>query len=467
MKHLILFCCLMMISATAASQNARSTWRLDYFFTGGPGIRAFSLDRVVVEPLPWAGHPTGSVETGLTGAYRFEVLDSTGTAIYARGFSSIFGEWLSTGEAGEKNRTFHESLRFPAPDHPVTVLIHERHKDKSFKVVWRVEIDPRNIFIDKSLPPEQNLLEIERNGDPDDKVDLLLIGDGYTAEELGKFRSDARRMADALFRYDPFRKRRNDFNVWGLCPPSLQSGISRPSTGIHIDTPVGATYDAFGSERYVLTFDNKALRTVASRAPNEFIVILVNSHTYGGGGIYNHFATVAVDNDWADYLFVHEFGHHFAGLADEYYTSPVAYEPPEEVTEPWEANATALLDRDHLKWKDLVKKGTPLPTPWPKDEFEKHAKDIQARRQKIRAENRPESEMSDLFREQRAFETNLLSSAKHSGSVGAFRGANYDAEAFYRPQIDCIMFSRNKVPFCVVCQRALESVINLYTPQQR
>ena len=184
---------------------------------------------------------------------------------------------------------------------------------------------------------------------------------------------DARRLTDVLFAHEPFKQRRDDFNIWGLCPPSPESGVSRPSTGIHRRSPVGATYDAFGSERYVLTFDNRAWREIASWAPYEFVEILANNETYGGGGIYDLYATVAVDSDWADYVFIHEFGHHFAGLADEYYTSPVAYEPPATVVEPWEPNVTALLDPAHLKWADLVAPGTPLPTPWPKDEFEAYS----------------------------------------------------------------------------------------------
>jgi len=173
-------------------------------------------------------------------------------------------------------------------------------------------------------------------------------------------------------------------------------------------------YDAFGSERYVLTFDNRELRDVAAWAPYEFITILVNAATYGGGGIHGTFATVAVDSDWADYLFVHEFGHHFAGLADEYYTSPVAYAPAATVVEPWEANVTALLDGAPPKWADLVAAGTPVPTPWPKQEFEERQRAFQALRKQIRAANRPEADMSALFREERAFTTSLFQGHRHA-----------------------------------------------------
>ncbi len=455
------------------SPGAPATWRVDYYHTGGLGLEAFSLDRVVVEPLPWPGNPHGFVDTADTGTYRFRVESENGRVLYARGFSSIYAEWESTAEAAERHRTFQESLRFPAPADrsPVVVVVDKRGGDGAFAEVWRTRIDPANMFIDPSPPPHQDLIEIERHGDPRDKVDVLLLGDGYTAEECrAKFQADAHRLIDVFFAHEPFRHRRNDFNIWGLCPPAEVSGISRPSTGVHRRSPIGATYDAFGSERYVLTFDNRAWRDIASWAPYEFVEILANGETYGGGGIYNLFATVAVDSDWAPYIFIHELAHHFAGLADEYYTSPVAYEAPKQVREPWEPNVTALAgqtggsDAGALKWADLVTPGTPIPTPWPKEAFEAREKEIQARRKEIRAQNLPESVMSDLFREELAFTTSLFGSAEHTHAVGAFQGANYDARVFYRPQMDCIMFGRDDVPFCAVCQRALERVIDLYTP---
>ena len=150
-------------------------------------------------------------------------------------------------------------------------------------------------------------------GDPATKVDFLILGDGYTAREMKKFEADARRLTKVLFATSPFKERQARFQCLGHCPPALESGISRPSTGVYRDSPLGATYDAFGSERYVLTFDNRALRETAAFAPYEFIEVLANNRTYGGGGIFNLYSTVAADNGFADYVFVHEFGHHFAG----------------------------------------------------------------------------------------------------------------------------------------------------------
>jgi hypothetical protein len=267
----------------------------------------------------------------------------------------------------------------------------------------------------------------------------------------------------ALFAISPFKERQRDINVWGLVPPSQQSGVSRPSQGIHRRTPLGATYDAFDSERYVLTFENRVFRDLAANAPYDVVEILVNSATYGGGGIFGLYSTVAADSVWAEYLFIHEFGHHIAGLADEYYTSDVAYLPASDRIEPWEPNATALLDPANVKWKDLIAPGTPIPTPWPKAEFERHTAEIQERRRQIRAADRPEKEMDALFREQMEFDMRLLGGSEHAAKVGAFEGANYEARGLYRPQVDCIMFTRDRVPFCAVCQRAIAQIIDLYS----
>ncbi|MCP3957895.1 MAG: peptidase M64 [bacterium] len=438
------------------------TLRVDYFHTGTATEEVFSLDRVVLEPLAFPGNPARPIDDTNLGKYLFEVRDAGDEVLYSRGFASIYGEWETTGEAREVHRTFHESLRFPRPDEPVTVTLNKRDAKNAFEEIWTVAIDPDDMFVDDSPPAGPEPIAILESGDPATKVDLLLLGDGYTAEECGKFEDDARRLSEALFGVSPFKERRGDFNVWGLCPPAAESGVSRPSTGVHRRSPAGTTYDAFGSERYVLTFDNRAFRDLAALVPYDFVEILVNNETYGGGGIFGLFGTVAVDSDFAEYVFIHEFGHHFAGLADEYYTSSVAYEIPEERTEPWEVNATVLLDPVNLKWQDLVAASTEIPSAWPKEEFETQSRKIQERRRQIRAENRPEAEMSALFREQQEAETVLLGSAPLAGKIGAFEGANYAARGSYRPQIDCIMFSRNQVPFCAVCARGIEQVIDLY-----
>ena len=454
----------LLVMCAAHSYAAAPTMRLDYYHTGNATQELFSVDRVVIEPLAWPGNPQKSLDHTNLGKYFFEVIDrGTNRIIYSRGFASVYGEWETTDEAKSANRTFHESLRFPAPGSAVQVVLKKRDSKNAFREIWSVIIDPNDIFIDNSKPASPGpLMEIQKSGDTASKVDLLILGDGYTAAELKKFERDARRLTDILFATSPFKERRADFNVWALCPQSAESGISRPSTGVHRSSPLGATYDAFGSERYVLTFDNRAFRQAASFAPYEFVEILVNNKTYGGGGIFGLYATVAADSLWSPYVFIHEFGHHFAGLADEYYTSSVAYAQSSERVEPWEPNATALLDPDNLKWKELVTPGTPIPTPWNKEAFETYSRELQNRRRQIRAARRPEAEMDALFTEEKEHESRALAAEKYAGKVGAFEGAIYEARGYYRPQVDCIMFTRNEVPFCAVCRRAIEQVIDLY-----
>ena len=458
---------LCIFSFSTPSFAAPRTLRVDYYHTGNSREEWFSVDRVVLEPLEWPGNLNKAIDESQLGNYLFEVREqASGKLVYSRGFNSVFGEWKTTEEALRGNRTFSESLRFPTPDAPVEVSLKARDESGLhgiWKEVWKTVVDPNDKFVDRSRPPSPGaLMELQRMGDPATKVDLLVLGDGYTAAERPKFEKDARRFMEALFSTSPFSEHRKDFNVWGLCPAAEESGVSRPSSGIYRRSPVGATYDTFGTERYVLTTENRALRDVASFAPYEFIEILVNGQTYGGGGIFNQYATVAIDNLWAGYVGVHEFGHQFAALADEYYTSDVAYLPPEKKTEPWEPNATALLDPANLKWKDLVEAGTPLPTPWDKEEFDRFERDIQRQRKELRAAGKPEAEIDELFRKEREKEDAMLGSQKYTGKVGAFEGANYEAKGYYRPEVDCIMFTRHN-KFCAVCRRAIERVIGMYT----
>lgn len=444
-----------------------ATMRVDYFHTGGLSAQeTISLDRVLNDG-DWAGSRTQLVDSTDLGKYRFEVRNKqTNAVLYSRGFASVYGEWETTGEQKKVHRTFHESLRFPWPREPVVVTLEKRQPDNSFGSIWTTDVDPASRFV-VSAPLKEHagrVWPVFINGPAATKVDILVIGEGYTAHEMTKFHADVKRLLPVLFEQEPFKGRRSDFNVRALDLPSAESGINRPNAGVYRRTPLSTEYNIFDSERYVLTLDNRALRDAASAAPYEFIEILVNDKTYGGGGIFNDQATASVDSAFSPYVFVHEFGHHFAALADEYYTSDVAYETGGAAKpEPWEPNITALHDPSQLKWKDLVSSGTPLPTPWNKEEFEKHTAAIQQRRRDIRARNAPESEMDDLFREQQAWDTKFLSSMTYSGRVGAFEGAGYEAHGLYRPETDCIMFTRDQVGFCRVCRRAISRIIDLYS----
>jgi len=462
MQRLVLGLILAFMSLDAIA--APQTLRIDFFHTGNFETEVFSLDQVVLEPLPFPGNTNQPVDQTLRGKYLFEVIEpETKTVLWSRSFSSIYGEWETTAEARAMHRTFHESLRFPRPEKPFELVLKKRGPQNEFSEVWRIDIDPGDYLVHiESAAYDSQVIQIEISGDPAVKVDLLILGDGYTANEHDSFIASVKRLTDELFATSPFKERRSDFNVWAIAPATALPGVSRPSTHTYRDTPFGVTYDAFRSERYVLTTENKSMRRIASSAPYDFVAILTNTDTYGGGGIYGLYATTAANSEWASYVFVHEFGHHFAGLADEYYTSSVAYEAPETVIEPYEPNVTALLDPAKLKWRELVQSDTPVPTPWPKEAYDKHSMATQKIRAQMRQDNVPESEMNALFQTNQETTELMFSKAPFKNTAGAFEGANYQSTGMYRSELNCLMFTRT-THFCKVCSNAIEQTIDEYS----
>jgi IgA peptidase M64/peptidase M64-like protein len=455
------------ISARESSFDAWSdgaTLRVDYQHSGLGKDEAFALQGLRREG-PWPGSRTNLLDPLGLGAYRFEARDrATNRILYAQGFSSIFGEWKDTDEAGHQRRSFSESIRMPFPRRPIQVSLLRRGEEGVFREAAVFLVAPDAPDIRREPPPAAGKLwTLFENGPPEKKVDLLILGDGYTAGEMTAFHDDVRRLAGVLFATPPFSARKADFNVRALDLPSEDSGVDRPSDGVYRRSALGVTYDIFGSERYALTLDNVALREAAAQAPYESIEILINGEKYGGGGIYNLFATCATRSGSAPYVFVHEFGHHFAALADEYYTSAVAYDTSAPVVEPWEPNLSAVFDPAAIKWKELLDPGVPLPTPWSKEEFETYEKGIQDRRKALRARHAPEAEMDALFKEELEHVRPLLGRPPNGGKVGAFEGAGYRTKGLYRPSSDCIMFTRNPERFCRVCARAIERVVDWLT----
>jgi hypothetical protein len=452
---------------TAASYDdlfTADTMRVDYYHSGGPAGESVALERIVNDGA-WPGSRTRLIDDTNLGKYLLEVVDRrTNSVIYSRGFASIYGEWETTPEAKTTAGTFHETARFPWPRREVQVVLKKRDARNAFHECWSVLIDPASRFVNRArLAPKGKVWMLWESGPPAVKVDLLLLGEGYTEAELPKFHADATRLVERMFAVEPYRSRRGDFNVRAIDLPTVEPGAHNPRTGEARRTALGVTYNVFDSERYAMSLDDRGWRDVASAAPYDAVEILINNRYYGGGGIFNDHATVAVDTGSADYIFIHEFGHHFAGLGDEYYTSDVAYETGGEKVEPWEPNVTALHDPAQLKWKDLVAPGTPIPTPWDKDRYEAKSREIQAERRRLRAAGAPEAEMDTLFATQKAWETTFLSSMAHSGKVGAFEGASYEPKGLYRPEADCIMFTRDDVGFCRVCRRAIDRVIDTHT----
>jgi hypothetical protein len=448
--------------------NARftgRTLRFEYFHGGIAKEEHVSLGGLRLEG-DWPGSRVHLLDDTNLGKYLFEVIDpATNQAVWSRGFSSIYGEWETTGEAAAGTwRTFHESMRFPEPRGKVQLVIKKRGGDGAFREIFSTVVDPASRFVDRSpVSAAGTVWPVFESGPPAVKVDLLVLGDGYTAREMEKFHADVRRLTDALFATEPYKSHRSDFNVRAIDLPSSASGVTDPRTGTWRKSPLGLAYNAFDSERYILTFEDEAVREAAAEAPYDALILLSNSRKYGGGGIFNLWNTAAVDSAESAYLVVHEFGHSFAGLGDEYYTSQVSYENfNPSGTEPWEPNVTALLDPRHPKWGDLVAAGTPVPTPWSQEAYDKLVLGYEKIRRELREKNAPEERMEALFQEVREKTTPMLRAEKYFGKVGAFQGAAYEAKGLYRPEVDCIMFSRNPKSFCAVCARAIERMIRMY-----
>jgi hypothetical protein len=455
---------LLPLVAGSAPADPPRAMRLDCYHSGNAATELYSVDRVVIEPAAWPGNPARPIDGTNLGKYFFEVRDrASNRVVYSRGFDSVYGEWETTAEARAANRTFHESLRFPAPSAPVQVVVKKRDAQNAFREVWSVVVDPSDAFIDTSTPPvPAPVVEIQKTGDPSERVDLLFLGDGYTAAQAAKCEADIRRLAEGLFTFSPFKERRQDFNLRAICPAAPEAGVSRPSAGIHRQTLFGSTFDAFGTSRYALSFDNRAIRTAASFAPYDVLAIVMNEKAYGNGGIFGQFASVSIDYPSAIPVFIHEFGHHFAGLGDEYYfNAGVAYAPRTSRVEPWEPNVTALLDPAALKWKALVAPGTPVPTPWSKAEYERSLGETPGRIRQMRAEGRTAAEIAAVQRDARAATERALGEGPYAGAVGAFEGAMYEEKGYYRPEQRCLMISGQA--FCRVCQAAIYRIIDLYS----
>ncbi len=408
------------------------TMRLDYIHRGDVASEKFELVSAKPDGL-WAGKTYHLTDPYQLGLYFYEVYDAaTNKLLFSQGFCSVFGEWQTTAEAKIANKPFKESIRIPWPKAKVNIVMKKRDAKNILQPIWNFELDPTG-FNAEQKPSSVKANQLLNNGDVKSKVDIVILGDGYTADEMKLFREDANKFVEYFFAVDPYKARKNDFNVWSVEVISAESGIANPNKNFFPKNPLETTYNTFGVDRYVLSQNDWAVRDYAGAAPYDFIVILLNSTKYGGGGVYNLYITAGARSDYNDYVFVHEMGHHIAGLADEYYQSHVAYEPANTSVEPWEFNVTALLNPDSLKWKDLVTPGTPIPTPWSKDEFEKSNSD----------------------------KSELLRNDPYAGKVGAFEGANYLSNGMYRPEVDCIMFSKS-LRFCKVCERGLNQVIDLY-----
>ncbi len=457
------------------------TMRIDYYHVGDASSEAVTLDHIYKYGI-WAGSLNNLIDNFNNGAYYYKIYDAaSGKLIFSKGFNSYFGEYRTTGNAmnGIK-RTYQESAIIPYPKNKIKFSIEKRDKQNNLTEIYSTEIDPSDLYIIKDAVKDKyvKVYKSHFSGDPHTKIDVVILGDGYTTVEQKKFEKDLKHFTYLFLSTEPYTSFKDKFNIYGVFKPSEDSGIGEPGAGIYKNTVLSTTFYSLGSERYVLTEDNKAVHDLAAQVPYDAIYIMCNSSRYGGGGIYNFYCTFVSDNQFSDYIFLHEFGHSFAGLADEYYTSDVAYNDfyPEGV-EPVEPNITRLLNKNDLKWKDVVSPGIEIPTPWRKESYDsldmawqKERGEMNDRIAALKRSHAPQKEIlavQDEYNRRDKIHSNeidrFIQASKYRNKVGAFEGAGYCAKGMYRPMLDCIMFSKGVKPFCKVCRSQIEKIIRFYS----
>ncbi|MCK5729997.1 MAG: peptidase M64 [Draconibacterium sp.] len=392
--------------------------RFDFLLGGNNKNVTVYPEQIKQEPY-WAGSKTNLTDPFNYGTYRFRVFDlKSDSLIFSKGFSTLFQEWQTTAEAKEINKTFYQAAIFPFPKKEIRLEIDALQWEGDFKTIYKTEINPNNYFILSETETQFETVNIIKSGNAENKVDLVILAEGYTSFELYKFVEDAKRVTQYLFDTEPFKSEKTSFNVTAILTPSIESGTDIPGEGIYKNTHFNSTFYTFDVDRYLTTSDMKTIYDAAAVVPYDHIYILVNTERYGGGGFYNFVSVCTSDNRLTEEVFTHEFGHGFAGLGDEYYNSSVAYEDFYNLeVEPWEPNLTTLVDFDS-KWKELIADSVSVPTP----------------------------------RE-----------AKYKNTVGVYEGGGYLSKGIYSPVLDCRMKSNNADGFCPVCEEAIRKAIQFYT----
>ncbi len=335
--------------------------RVDLYQSGNSELEIITLKEMVAEKY-FSGNKNKLIDNLNLGYYFVKVYNSQNEVIYSRGFSTLFQEWQSTKEAESINKSFPISVKIPFPKENVTLTLYKRDKKNHFQSIYSLKIDPKDYFIKSENFEQVEPIKLHYSGDYSKKVDILFVPDGYTKSESRKLENDFNRFSKYILEFSPFSQYKTKINIWGIKLFSEESGTDIPGANIYKNTAIESSFYTFDSERYLTVTDIHNLSQKTSNVPYDYIIVLVNSEKYGGGGIYNFWAVTSVDNPKSELVMMHEFGHSFAGLADEYYTSDVSYEDYFDLqTEPWEKNITTLVDFES-KWKNLLKKDTPIPT---------------------------------------------------------------------------------------------------------
>ena len=427
---LMLFPCLLSAqgenpsSPSAAGFNElflNKTLRVDYFLAGNSKQENVYFREMRAEPY-YGGPHKNRLAMKNYGSYRYCLYDSaTGNLIFARGFCSLFQEWKGTPEAKQLNRVFPMVATTPFPRKTVNFVIEKRaYETGEFSSIFGMYIRPDDYFIRNDSIHRYKVERIRYSGDPSNHVDIAFLAEGYTEEELPQFLNDSKSMADYFMSVDPYSRDSSKFNFYAVMSPSDESGVSIPGKEIYVNTNIHSQFYTFDMDRYLTSSDTKSIYDIASNVPYDAIFVIVNSKRYGGGGFFNHYAEGTANNQYSKQVAIHEFGHSFAGLADEYYNAEVTYSDFYNTkVEPWEPNITTNVNFQS-KWKDLIPAGMPLPTP---------------------------------------------RTSQYKDVAGMFEGGGYMGKGIYSPAMDCRMKSNEAAGFCPACRRAITTMIRFYTEQ--
>ncbi len=417
----ILFILLICISLKGFTQFdnyfENKSLRIDYFHSGNYEHEYYRPDEVI-EKYIWAGSKINLIDTFDYGKFRIMVYDTlSGNLIYSRAYSTLFAEWRTTAEGKGSCGNFSETMLIPFPKKVIKVIFQSRDSLNKWQNIASQLIDPKKEFILKPKKNSNKIIPLHYSGDVTKKLDVAIIADGYAKTDVKKMKKDFENIKNYLLESQPFDKNKDKINIFGIAAISSESGITDPANSFTVKTTVGSSFNTLNSGRYLMTMNNKTLHDQLANVAYDQIIIMCNTEKYGGGGIYNFYSTVAAGSSRANYLVRHEFGHAFAGLADEYYTSEVTVENFYPLSiEPWEPNITTLVNYEN-KWKNMLDKNTPVPTP--------------------------------------AIEDN-------NNTVGVYEGGGYVSKGVYRPFMDCTMKSTRSNGFCPVCVRATQRMIDFY-----
>ena len=422
-KHILFLLCLIAVASTRAQvfadHFADKTLRVDYIFNGNASGQAICLDGLSALPT-WAGRKHHLAELPLQGNGQIIMRNAaSGKTIYTTSFSSLFQEWLETDEARNVTKGFENTSLLPYPLQPVEIEITLLDPRRNVRASMKHIVHPNDVLIEQKgnshITPHKYLLH---NDSPEKCIDVAILAEGYTLQEMQTFYEDADIACKSIFDHEPFKSMKKRFNVVAVASPSTDSGVSVPRLNEWKHTAFGSHFSTFYSDRYLTTSRVKAIHDALAGIPYEHIIILANTEEYGGGGIYNSYTLTTAHHPMFRPVVVHEFGHSFGGLADEYfYDNDVMTDTYPLDIEPWEQNISTQVDFA-AKWKDMLSENTPVPTP---------------------------AEVSENY------------------PTGVYEGGGYSAKGIFRPAENCRMRTNEYPAFCPVCQRALRRIIEFYT----